>query len=299
MQKPPEIEVFDRAALKRARYRASKSDASYYFLHDWSYKQIAERLLDVTREFETALQIGVRGNTQEILDTNKIKTLITTELVGGAECQKPSLIADEEFIPIKDQSLDLVFSALNLHSVNDLPGTLLQIKRALKDDGLFIAALFGGETLHELRTSLLHAETALKDGISPRVFPFADKQQMGALLQRADFALPVIDSEIITVTYDNMFKLMHDLRLMGEGNIIKERSRVNPGRAFFMEAAQYYAEHFSEPDGRIVASFEIIFLLGWAPHASQQKPLVPGSAQHKLADALKTDEIKTGDKAIP
>lgn len=299
MPSSTDIELFDRKALRHARARAAKTSSDHLFLNAWAEKHIAERLMDINRKFDIALQIGMRNDGAALLNTKKIKHLISSETSTVSSFSSPSIVADEEFLPFAHGSLDLITSALNLHSVNDLPGTLLQIRRALKDDGLFISAILGGETLYELREAFTHAEMKLKGGISPRIFPFADKQQMGALLQRAGFALPVIDSEIITVTYDNIFKLMHDLRFMGEGNIIKERSRTNPGKAFFMEAAQYYAENFSEPDGRIKASFEIIFLLGWAPHESQQKPLAPGSADNKLADALKTNEIKTGEKATP
>lgn len=295
-QSPSDIEIFDRKALRLVRTRAAAAPDDHLFLLDWAEKQIADRLLDVNRSFGTALQIGARTDGAMLTNTGKIEYLIRTDITDAGA---PSVIADEEFLPFAPASLDLVISTLNLHSVNDLPGALLQIRQALKPDGLFIAAIFGGETLHELRDSLTQAEVKLKDGISPRVFPFADKQQMGALLQRAGFALPVVDSDIVRVSYDNMFKLLHDVRGMGEGNIIRARNKANPGKAFFMEAAQHYATHHAVEDARIEASFEIIFLIGWAPHESQQKPLAPGSAQNKLADALKAEEIKTGDKATP
>ncbi len=293
-----DIQVFDRQTLRQARRRSAKNTREHMFLFDWAEAQIAERLLDVNRDFETALQIGMRNDGAALLKTGKIKTLHTTDIiVEGAAA--PSVVSDEEFLPFKPAAFDLIISALNLHSVNDLPGALLQIRQSLKPDGLFVAAILGGETLHELRECLMQSELALKDGVSPRVFPFADKQQAGGLLQRAGFALPVIDSDIITVTYPHMFKLMHDLRAMGEGNIIDARSKLNPGKALFMDAAQRYAQHYSAADNRIEASFEVIFMLGWAPHASQQKPLSPGSAKHRLADALGGAEIKTGDKATP
>ena len=260
------FKVFDRNILKLRRQRAEARLQDFAFLHDFTQREISERLKDIKRDFQTH-----------------------EELKAGV------FDAPFENLSLDDQHYDLISSTLNLHSVNDLPGVLTQIKKALKLDGLFIAGMFGGETLYELRESLTKAEMDTHGGISPRVFPFADKQQMGALLQRAGFALPVIDSEIITVTYENMFKLMHDLRGMGESNVIAERSRVNPGKAFFMKAAEYYQTHFPAEDGRIQASFEIIFLLGWAPHENQQQPLKPGSAKNRLADALKTDEIKTGE----
>ena len=255
--------IFDRKLLNIRRGRASKHFSDYDFLHRFADAQIADRLEVVTREFENSLDLK-----NEHFDL---------ELEG---------------LDAPDAPYDLITSALELHTINDLPGALLQIRGALKPDGLFVGALFGGETLHELRASLQHAEMQTKGGVSPRVFPFADKQQIGGLLQRAGFALPVVDSEIVTVTYENIFKLMHDLRGMGESNIITERSRAYPGKAFFMEAAKYYADHYSESDGRITASFEVIFMLGWAPHESQQTPLKPGSAEHRLSDALKTKEAK-------
>jgi NADH dehydrogenase [ubiquinone] 1 alpha subcomplex assembly factor 5 len=275
MVETADIVIFDRMRLKQAR---AKIRPGHDFLIQWAQDQLNERLKDIKRSFPEALHIGPSPYMN----------------VGGIR-----VAADEEFLPFKDNSLDLVTSNLTLHSTNDLPGTLLQIRRALKPDGLFIAAMLGGETLHELRTSLMQAEMELKGGASPRVFPFADKPQMGGLMQRAGYALPVVDSEIVTVTYESIFKLMHDLRFMGESNIIAKRSKIYPGRDFFMKAAEYYSKNFSDPDGRIRASFEIIFLIGWAPHKSQQQPLRPGSAKTRLADVLGVDEIKTGEKTAP
>lgn len=277
-----EIHIFDRARLRQNRTRIAARFSDYDFLHVWAKKQLQSRLSDITRRFEKVVQIGVHGGA--VLDD--IITMDLTPDFGSG------VVADEEFLPFKDHSLDAVISPLNLHAVNDLPGALSQIKRSLKPDGLFMAAMFGGETLYELRESLMAAEIVLKGGASPRVFPFADKQQAGALLQRAGFALPVVDSEIVTVTYENIFKLLHDLRGMGESNIIAARNKSYAGKEFFMQAAQHYHENYAQADGRIVASFEIIFLLGWAPHESQQKPLRPGSAKNRLADALGSHETK-------
>ena len=277
-----DIQIFDRATLKAKRTRAAQNFSDTDFLFEWAINNIRDRLDIIKRDFKSIVQLGGRGgsiiNDAVVCDLN--------------DAFLPNNIADEEFILLAPQSVDMLISALDLHSVNDLPGTLLQIKNALKPDGLFIAALFGGETLHELRTSLSETEMELRGGLSPRVFPFADKQEMGALLQRAGFSLPVVDSEIVTVTYENMFKLLSDIRGMGEGNIIAARDKRYVGKEFFIKAAQHYAENFSESDGRIAASFEIIFLIGWAPHESQQQPLKPGSAQERLADALATSETK-------
>jgi len=262
-----DAQIFDRALLQRRHRRTASCFDDHNFLHKVARDQIHDRLRDIKRDFQIIKDVQA-GDFQD----------------------------DFEALKLEKNSLDLVTSTLNLHSINDLPGALTQIKSSLKADGLFVAAMFGGETLHELRESLMQAEMQLKGGVSPRVFPFADKQQMGALLQRAGFALPVVDSDIVTVTYENIFKLMHDLRGMGESNIILERSRTNPGKEFFMKAAEHYQEHFADREGRIEARFEIIYLIGWSPHESQQKPLKPGSAQSRLADALHTDEIKTGER---
>ena len=283
------IQIFDRRAYGLHRRRTLKKFSEHDFLFSWAEAQLLERLDDIKRNFPLAVQLGGRRTEnfdQALKERAGTQHLVTMDAFGSSA----HILGDEEFLPFNETSLDLVISNLALHSVNDLPGALLQIRKSLKPDGLFIAALAGGETLHELRDCLMHAELELKGGISPRVFPFADKQQMGALLQRAGFALPVVDSDLVTVTYDTLFNLMHDLRGMGESNIIAERSRVNPGKALFMKAAEHYAQAYAEDDGRIKASFEIIFLIGWAPHESQQLPLKPGSAQMRLAEALGTKE---------
>lgn len=286
------ITIFDRKSIQNRRKRCAHSFSDHDFLFSWAEEQIFDRLDVVKRDFPSVVHIGGRHSSDF---STRMQKQVNAESFYTMDSADGDIIAEEDFLPLKPGSIDLITSTLNLHSVNDLPGALLQIRKALKPDGLFVAALFGGETLHELRQSLMHSEIALKGGASPRVFPFADKQDMGALLQRGGFALPVVDSDIVTVTYDTMFKLMHDLRGMGESNTIAERSRSNPGKMFFMEAAKHYAENFAESDGRIVASFEVVFLLGWAPHESQQQPLKPGSAKNRLADALQTDEIKTGE----
>lgn len=273
------ITVFDRRQIRRQRARCTPVFAQHGFLFDWAMKQIEERLSFIRREFSTCIQLGARG--PSLPDT----------FVTGRD-----VICEEDFLPFAPQALDLVLSNLNLHTVNDLPGALLQIRQALKPDGLFIASMFGGETLFELRACLAEAELEITNGITPRIAPFADKPQMGGLLQRAGFSLPVIDSDIVTVTYDSIFPLMKDLRLMGEGNAIAERSKYFTPRRLFLRAGELYAQKFADPDGRIRASFEVIFLLGWAPHASQQQPLKPGSAKTRLADHLGTEEIGTGEK---
>jgi len=284
--------VFDRSRLKAQRERAQNNFSQFDFLHHHAAKQILDRLNDINRHFDSGLYIGAR--TPLSGTSEKIKFLFKTDL-NAINNTENFFQCDEEFLPIAPQSLNIILSNLSLHTINDLPGCLVQIRQSLKEDGLFIAAMLGGETLHELRASLSHAEIQVTGGLSPRIFPFADKPQMGDLMQRAGFALPVIDSEIITVTYENIVKLMKDIRFMGEGNALLARHKNIPPRGLFLEAARHYHDNFSEDDGRIVASFEIIYLLGWAPHASQQKPLKPGSAQYSLAQALGADEIKLKD----
>ena len=276
--------VFDRKQVKNQRLRSAPHFKNHGFLFDWTMKELQSRIDVVRREFPVCVQIGTRG--PRFSHAN----ITTTDLCNA------DVMAEEDFFPFAPKSTDLIVSALSLHTVNDLPGALLQINQTLKPDGLFLAAMMGGETLHELRTCLQEAELEISGGVTPRVAPFADKPQTGALLQRAGFALPVIDSEILTVTYDSIFPLMKDLRYMGEGNAIAQRSKHFTRRALFLRAGELYAEKFSDPDGRIRASFEIIFMLGWAAHDSQQKPLKRGSATARLADVLGTHEISTGEK---
>ncbi|HZD24669.1 MAG TPA: methyltransferase domain-containing protein, partial [Alphaproteobacteria bacterium] len=205
----------------------------------------------------------------------------------------------EEALPFQPGSFDLVLSALSLHWVNDLPGALLQIRGALKPDGLFLAAMLGGDTLMELREALLLAEMELTGGASPRISPMADLREAGALLQRAGFALPVADSDRLTLTYAEPFSLLRELRGLGEASAGGSRPRGFARRALFEAAARIYHERHAGPDGRIPATFEVLYLIGWAPHESQQRPLRPGSAAQRLADALDTEEHSAGDQADP
>jgi SAM-dependent methyltransferase len=282
--------VFDRTLLRRrqARARALGFEA---FLLDRVASDLADRLGAVLRTFDVAVDLGTPTRTvREVLAKSaSIGRLIAAGWDGN-------VIADEEALPFRDASLDLVVSALALHFVNDLPGTLIQIRRALKPDGLLLAALLGGETLSELRQSFAQAEAEIEGGVSPRVAPFADVREMGALLQRAGFALPVTDVERLTVRYFSPFALMHELRRMGATNVLTERRRTPLRRATLTRMAEVYAQRFADPDGKIRATFEIVWLSGWAPHESQQKPLRPGSAQTRLADALGVREIGTGEK---
>jgi SAM-dependent methyltransferase len=287
--------VFDRALLRRRRERARALGAET-FLIDRVAADLAERLGAVLRQFPVAIDLGTptEAARDALSDTASIGTLIAA---SASPRQKPAVVADEEALAFRDASLDLVVSALALHFVNDLPGTLIQIRRALKPDGLFLAAMLGGETLTELRQAVAAAEAEIEGGVSPRVAPFVDVREIGALLQRAGFALPVTDVERLTVRYSSPFILMGELRRMGATNVLGERRRSPLRRATLKRMAEIYAKRFADRDGKVRVTFEIIWLSAWAPHESQQQPLRPGSAEQRLADALGTREIGTGEKA--
>ena len=295
-------QIFDRSLLKKRRGRAAAGGEGYDFLFREGAARLADRLLDIQREFPLGLDLGCHGGclADEIRSLPSVGHLIQSDICEGyarqAARKGPALVADEEWLPIRPESLDLVISNLSLHWVNDLPGAFIQVNHALKPDGLFIGALLGGETLKELRECLMQAEIDISGGVSPRISPFAEIRDVGSLMQRAGFALPVIDSETVTVRYENMFRLLADLRGMGETNMLIQQARTVPRRGIFMRAAEIYQERYQGEDGRIPATFQMIFLHGWAPHDSQQKPMRPGSAKTRLADALGTEEIKTGDK---
>jgi SAM-dependent methyltransferase len=254
----------------------------------------------VRRSFDVAIDLGTptAAVRRALLDANAIGRIVaaTTVAEQNRDPRAPAVVTDEERLPFRDASLDLVVSGLALQFVNDLPGALVQIRRALKPDGLFLAALAGGDTLVELRQAFAAAEAEIEGGASPRVAPFADVRAMGALLQRAGFALPVTDVDRVCVRYDSPVRLMHDLRRMGATNVLAERRRNGLRRATLARLVEGYAERFADPDGRVRASFDIIWLSGWAPHPSQQQPLRPGSARARLADALGTREWSAGEK---
>jgi len=256
---PPRI--FDRKAIALHRARAARIGGDP-FLANEAADGLSARLTGITRQFPRRMEL---------------------------------VLGDDEHVETSEP-LDLLTSVLTLHSVNDLPGVLVQAKRALKPDGLFLATMFGGETLTELRQSLAAAEIEIKGGVSPRVSPFADVRDLGGLLQRAGFALPVADVERTVVRYSEVFSLVRDLRVMGETNALMERSRKPMRRDMLAAALAHYAEHFSDGDGKLRATFDIVYLTGWAPHESQQQPLKPGSAKTRLADALGTRENSSGEK---
>jgi SAM-dependent methyltransferase len=288
----PDTAPFDRALLARRRRRWSRpGQTPALFLAAHVAEDLAERVSLVQRRFSTALDLGGDGGelARRIAALGQTDRLVRLDPDAGAEVglQEDRVAGDEEALPFAEGSFDLVTSNLGLHLTNDTPGVLLQIRRALRPDGLLVAAMLGGETLTELRQSLLAAEAEIAGGASPRVLPFAELRDAGGLLQRAGFALPVIDQDRLTVRYDHLFALMADLRAMGGANILVNRSRRPVSRRLFLRAAELYAERFGDADGRIRATFDVIHLSGWRPHDSQQKPLKPGSARASLADALK------------
>lgn len=285
------------------RDRAAMGIGDYDFL----LRDVAARLMDrlslVKRAFPQVLDLGAhhgiladllkaRAGTQNVFACDMSLRFATQNAV-------PAVVADEEFLPFQKNCMDAVVSNLSLQWVNDLPGALVQIRNTLKPDGLFLAAVLGGESLRELRDSLMQAELSVTGGASPRVSPFIDMRDMGALMQRAGFALPVVDSDMITVDYPHALKLMQDLRGMGASNATRNRLMIPTRREVLLEAGKIYQEKFGSTTGRVPASFQVIYAIGWKPHESQQKPLKPGTATIRLADALKVEEVDADDKAVP
>jgi SAM-dependent methyltransferase len=268
--------LFDRDLL-RVRLRRAQKRGPATFLLDRVAEDLTDRLNAVLREFKDVAEVGSPGD--------RIGSALAGRFDRYAQVDLPE--QESEPLALEAQSLDLVLSVLAFQFVNDLPGVLAQIRRALRPDGLLMAAMIGGDTLTELRQSFAAAEAELEGGISPRVAPFADLRDVGALLQRAGLALPVTDVDRIVVRYDNAFGLMHDLRRMAATNILVERRRMPTRRATMLRMAEIYQQRFADPDGRIRATFDIIWLSGWAPHESQPKPLQPGSAKASLEQAVK------------
>jgi SAM-dependent methyltransferase len=303
--------LFDRKLLRMRRQRAAQLGPSAFLLERVA-EDFADRLAAILRRFDVAVDLGTPGDAirRVLAASGKADTIIAADPLASqvartapahaATSSGPAMLAvaaDEEALPFRDGSLGLVVSGLALQFVNDLPGTLIQIRRALQPDGLFLAALVGGETLTELRASFATAETEVESGVSPHVAPFADLRDLGALLQRAGFALPVTDVDRLIVRYASPLALMHDLRRMGATNALLERRRRPLKRATLARVLDTYQDRFADADGRVRATFEIVWLSGWAPHASQQQPLRPGSARARLADALGTRELPAGEKA--
>ena len=289
---PHPIAIFDRQARRRHRARAARLGIEADFLFREGAERLLDRLADIKRPFTRALDLDSR----DALIAERLRGAGIETVVAG---EAGPLGVDLEALPFAPASFDLVTSSLAFHWINDLPGTLLQLRHILKPDGLLLVNLFAGETLEGLRIALLEAESEIENGASPRISPFADPRDLAGLLQRAGFALPVVDSDRITVDYPDAWKLMRDLRAMGETNATALRHRHFTRRATLLRAAEIYRARFGDEAGRIPAEFEIATLTAWAPHHAQPRALRPGSAEARLADALGTEERPAGDKATP
>ena len=296
--------LFDTRLLARRRDRAMGLGfvGGADFLYRAVARQLAERLSEINRAFRRAVLVGTGAGVVAGALARPGRSLRQIDLspamarAAGAEVLDADALATER-LPLEEGAYDLVVSTLLLHAMNDPVGQLVQMRRALVPDGLMIATLFGGRTLHELRAAFAEAEVACEGGLSPRVAPMGEVRDLGNLLGRAGFALPVADVETFTVTYPSPLHLMRELRAMGETNVMHARRRTPLRRETLMRACEIYAANFATPEGRIRATFEIVFLTGWAPAPNQQKPLPPGSAKMRLADALGTVEIPAGEKA--
>ena len=292
---PPRL--FDRALHRKRLDRAAGGFAAADFLQRRAAADLVERLEVIMRDLPVAVDLSARnGAFREALEASpaakKVGVLVEADLSGAmlAGRDGPRVVLDEEVLPFAPASLDLVVSTLGLHWTNDVVGALVQIRRALRPDGLFLGALLGGSTLTELRQALTDAESEMLGGAGSRGAPFADSRDAAGLLQRAGFALPVADVDRVKVSYDHPLKLLADLRQMGETNVLADRHPRALTRPLLARASEIYAERFADADGRVTATFEIVTLTGWAPHASQPQPLKPGSARMRLADALGTVE---------
>ena len=302
MSAPPRL--FDRDLHRLRLDRAAPGYGAADFLKARAAGDAVERLEAIMRTFPLAVDLGARNGAfaaalAQSEARSKVGALIETDLSFRMLSNRAGMRAqvDEERLPFADESLDLAVSTLVLHWTNDLVGALIQIRRALKPDGLFVGAILGGGTLMELRQSLVQAESELSDGAGLRVSPFADVLDAAGLLQRAGFALPVADTDRVTVRYASALELIREVRAMGESNVLFDRARKPLSRAVLARAAAVYHERFAGPDGRIPATFDIVVMTGWAPHPDQQKPLRPGSAQVRLADALHVREHSAGEKS--
>jgi SAM-dependent methyltransferase len=294
--------IIDSALLRDRRNRRAGEAVAHDFLLARVAEDFAERLSIVRRTFPMAANVGAYHGvvSRRLRETNTVGCIIDVEASPAllAQCDGPRILAECEVLPFAPESLDLIVSGLAWQLVNDIPGVLAQARRALKPDGLLLAAFLGGDTLKELREAWLAAEAEILGGASPRVSPFADVRDLGGLLQRAGFALPVADSDVFRVTYADPLAMMRELQAMAASNMLVERRRVPVTRGLLMRACEIYAERFALPDGRIPATYEIVTLTAWVPHDSQQKPLKPGSAQMRLAEVLGVKEHGAGD-AVP
>lgn len=300
MPPPDPLLVFDRALLRKRRERAARGWDRAAFLKREIAGRLVDRLDDIKHRFPLALDLGTHGDevAAALAGRSAVGDLVRADLALGfaRRSNGMAVVADEEFLPFTSATFDLVLSAMALHWINDLPGTLIQINRILKPDGLLLAAMLGGATLWQLRQALAAAESEVEGGLSPRVSPFADLRDAAGLLQRAGFALPVADSETIDVEYDNALSLMRDLTAMGESNLAVERRGGFMRRSTLFRAAEIYGERFAASSGRVLASFEVLYLHGWRPHPSQPQAMKPATATHRLADALGGTEQSAGEK---
>ena len=306
----PVPQLFDMRALRWNRQRAAASYDKFAFLKDEAALRLVDRVDLMRREFDICLDLGSHDGrlSQHLSPLGKIRTLVQSDPAAGFSNNffsndinhrsTPFAVHDFTTLPFADKSFDGIFSCLNFHWVDDLPGLLLQIRRLLRPDGLCLVNLLGGDSLHELRASLIAAEQDITGGFSPRCAPMSDIRDVGGLLRRAGLALPVADSDRLTVNYSNMFRLMKDLRGMGEQNALLARLRHPTRRAVFLRAAEIYQDKFGQANGSIPATFEIITLTGWAPHESQQKPLRPGSATTRLASAIGSHETTPEESSL-
>ncbi len=282
--------LFDHTALRKQRDRAGSTPEAPDFLLQAMAERLGDRLSDLTHSFPLVADIGCHNGVlgRYLAHHPRIGTLISCDMSARmlAHAPEPRLQMSHEILPFADNSLDAILSIGSLHWVNDLPGMLIQAQRALKPDGLLMLTLPGALTLHELRDSFAHAETQLTGGVRPRVAPFMEVRDAGGLLQRAGFALPVVDNELLTVTYADMFALAKDLRDMGETNVLTSRPKHFTSRSLFAHAAMHYAANYADEEQRLIATIELITLTAWKPADTQQKPLARGSAKHSLAHAL-------------
>lgn len=288
--------TFEPALVRQRKRRAAAGFRDNAFLHARVAADLADRLEAIPRRFERVLALGGGGLfSQELRQRPELAARIGAPI--EADVASGAVVLDPEALPFGEAVFDLIVSPLVLHSVNDVPGALIQMRRALKPDGLLLAAMFGGETLNELRLSLLEAEAELTGGASMRVAPFAGLQDAAGLLQRAGFALPAADRDIVTVRYGEPMRLLSDLRAMGETQALAARPPRGLSRRMLARTFEIYAARHADAEGRACATFEILTLTGWAPHESQQQPLKPGSAKARLADALGATERSAGEKA--
>lgn len=303
MKQPNPSLIFDRQLIRRRRERAAATISRHDFLLKNIAQYLLERLDDIRRPFDTVLDLGCHHGIlgRMLLEKRPSCTLVSCDpslamlaLAGGT-----GVVADEEYLPFQPDSFDLIISNLSLHWVNDLPGTLLQIKNCLKPDGFFLGSVVGGDSLCELRRCLFEAELDLHGGACARVSPFITLRDAAGLLQRAGFAIPVADVDTMTLLYSSLFQLCADIRGCGHSNAVIERSRVPTSRSLILAAAERYQKLHAEADGRLPVTCQIVYLSGWKPHLSQQQPLRPASAAHRLAQALNAREQVTSDPVRP